>query len=267
MSEFEGVADTLFIPLVARVYTSKRFPEFFYDPKALELEPSIPGTSIQESTNEYQMLASAARYQVFDDMVRGFIVKNSVCNVVNLGCGLETQYWRIGTEAPGVHFYEMDLPEVIDQRHQVLEETERETFVPGDLFDLSWADGIDTTLPTLMTASGVFQYFHVEDVLGFIANAKKVFSNAELIFDGTNTKGLKYTNRYVKKTGNDSALMYCGIDDIPAFAREAECELLDTRPFFTSARKMLRGQIGFYTKIAMKIADNTGRVYILHLKL
>ena len=44
---FEGVADTLYIPLTARVYVSKRFPEYFFDPKSLELEAAIPGDSIQ----------------------------------------------------------------------------------------------------------------------------------------------------------------------------------------------------------------------------
>lgn len=42
MQKFEGVANTLFVPLVARINISKRFPEYFYDPKALELEPMLP---------------------------------------------------------------------------------------------------------------------------------------------------------------------------------------------------------------------------------
>ena len=37
MQEYKGVADTLYIPLTARVYVSKRYPEYFYDEKALEL--------------------------------------------------------------------------------------------------------------------------------------------------------------------------------------------------------------------------------------
>lgn len=31
MRDLQGVADTLFIPLVARIYVSRRFPEYFYD--------------------------------------------------------------------------------------------------------------------------------------------------------------------------------------------------------------------------------------------
>ena len=42
MKKFEGVANTLFVPLVARIAISKEFPEYFYDLKALELEPDLP---------------------------------------------------------------------------------------------------------------------------------------------------------------------------------------------------------------------------------
>ena len=38
MNEFNGVADTMLIPMAARIYASKRFPEYFYDKTALELE-------------------------------------------------------------------------------------------------------------------------------------------------------------------------------------------------------------------------------------
>ena len=122
-------------------------------------------------------------------------------------------------------------------------------------------------MPTLIIVSGVFQYFHNDDVLTFIAGAKRVFANAELIFDATNTKGLEYTNRYVRKTGNESALMYCAIDDPTAFACEAGCELIEVRPFYANARRILKGKVGLYTKVAMAITDRTGRAFLLHMKL
>jgi len=264
---FEGVADTLYIPLTARVYVSKRFPKYFFDPKSLELEAAIPGESIQKGSSEYTMIASAARYYNLDQIARAYIAAHPACNVVNVGCGLETMFWRVGPDAPDARFYEMDLPEVIDVRRRILGAPERDELIAGDAFDLSWASGIDVSLPTFIIVSGVFQYFHNADVLGFIANAKKAFADAELIFDATNTKGLEYVNKYVKKTGNASALMYCAIDDPAAFAREADCELLEVRPFYTAARRILKRKVNLYSKIAMAIADRTGRAFLLHMKL
>ena len=264
---FEGVADTLYIPLAARVYVSKRFPGYFFDPKSLELEPAIPGNSIQKGSNEYTMIASAARYHNLDQMARAYVAAHPDCNIVNVGCGLETMFWRVGPDAPDTQFYELDLPEVIEARRRILGAPERDKLISGNAFDLSWASGINTALPTLIIVSGVFQYFHNADVLGFIAAAKKTFADAELIFDATNTKGLEYVNKYVKKTGNASALMYCAIDDPAAFACEAGCELLEVRPFYTAARRILKGKVNLYSKIAMAIADRTGRAFILHMRL
>jgi len=264
---FEGVADTLYIPLAARVYVSKRLPEYFFDPKSLELEDSIPGDSIQRGSNEYTMVASVARYHNLDEMARAYAAEHPACNIVNVGCGLETMFWRVGPDAPNARFYEMDLPDVIDTRRRVLGEGERDRLIAGDAFDLSWAEGIDVTLPTLIIVSGVFQYFRNADVLGFIADAKKVFADAELVFDATNTKGLEFANRYVRKTGNASALMHCAIDDPAAFAREAGCDLIEVRPFYTAARRILKGKVGLYTRVAMAVTDRTGRAFILHVKL
>ena len=143
----------------------------------------------------------------------------------------------------------------------------RRHLVAGDAFDLSWADGIDTGLPTLVIVSGVFQYFRNADVLGFIADAKEAFADAELVFDATNTKGLEFANRYVRKTGNESALMHCAIDDPAAFVREAGCELVEVRPFYTAARHILKGRANLYTRVAMAVTDRTGRAFILHVKL
>ena len=263
----EGVADTLYIPLTARVYVSKRFPEYFFDPKSLELEGSIPGESIQGGSNEYTMIASVARYHNLDEIVRAYAAKRPACNIVNVGCGLETMFWRIGPDAPNARFYEMDLPNVIETRRRILGESERDTLITGDAFDLSWAEAVDATLPTLIVVSGVFQYFRNADVLGFIADAKKAFADAELIFDATNTKGLEFANKYVRKTGNTSALMHFAIDNPAAFAREAGCELVEVRPFYTAARRILKSKTGLYTRIAMAGTDRTGRAFILHVKL
>ena len=46
----QGVMHTLFIPLEARIFVSKKFPDYFYDEKALVLESHIPDRKISDST-------------------------------------------------------------------------------------------------------------------------------------------------------------------------------------------------------------------------
>lgn len=263
MSELHGVADTLFIPLQARIFVSKQYPEYFYDEKALSLEAQIPDDRIRKKSSEYALMASVARYYNMDAMVRVFIQRHNKCNIVYLGAGLETAYYRLREMAP--MFYEVDLPQVIDARRKLLGEQANETLIGGDLFDLAWAEQMDKRLPTLAIVSGVFQYFPEEKVLGFIEGLRGAFAHAELIFDATNETGIRYTNRYVKKTGNADALMYFYINDGAVFAQKSHTTLIEERVFFTDARKMLAKKLSLYTRIAMKVVDDKKRAILLHL--
>ena len=265
MDKLQGVAHTLFIPLTARIFASKVFPEYFYDPKALELEAHIPDDSIRRRSSQYALMASVARYHNADAMVAAFMAAHGACNVIFIGAGLETIYYRLGPRE--AIFYEVDLPPVAEVRRAVLGEHHNDIIIAGDAFDLGWAARMDTSLPTLLVALGVFQYFTVERVGGFIRDIAGAFERAELIFDATNAAGLRFANRYVKKTGNAHAHMDFYINDGAAFTRETGTTLLEQRGFFAEARKILGPNLNLYTRIAMRVADGQRRTFLLHLKI
>lgn len=194
---FKGVEDTLYIPLTARIYASKKFPKFFYDEKALSLEKYIPANDIDENTTEYFYMASVCRQYTIDQKIKKFLEKNGLCNVVFLGAGLETSFNRIGNDK--ANFYQVDLPNVIDIREKVLGNAINEKLISGDMFTLHWIKGIDISLPTMIVVSGVYQYFTKEKILSMIEKMNEMIPKGELVFDATNSAGLKLANKYVKK--------------------------------------------------------------------
>jgi len=266
MQKFEGVANTLFVPLVARIAISREFPEYFIDQKALELEEYLPDNA-SKGASQYTNMASVARYYNMDRMVMAFAQKHQESNVVYLGAGLETAYDRLHDRLSGVHWFEVDLPEVIEARQKVFGQRNRETTIPGDMFKMEWVRKIDDALPTLLIVSGVFQYFHEETVIDFIKSCKAAFSGAEMIFDATSKAGLLYTNWFIKRTGNKNALMYFGIDDSWEFARKSGTILLEERTFFPDAMRMLGKRLNLMTRISMTIAERKKQALILRLKL
>ena len=265
--DLSAVSKTLFIPLSARIFASKNFPEYFYDEKALSLENIVRTKCelVREKSSEYALMASAARYYNIDEIVRKFCAKYPKCNVVYLGAGLETACFRLKTV--NAAFYEIDLPEVIELRRRVLGECANEALVGCDMFDLAWTRCIDESLPALFVACGVFQYFKRDQVLNLIRELKSTFKNAELVFDATNEAGLKYANKYVKSVGNDEAIMRFCVEDGRKFALKAGVNLIEERVFFTDARKMLSGRLKFTTRLIMKFVDFTKRAKILHFDL
>jgi O-methyltransferase involved in polyketide biosynthesis len=265
MEALQGVPNTLFIPLAARIFASKKFPEYFYDEKSLAMEKYIPDDTIQKKSSEYAFMASVARYYNMDRMAKSFIAKHQKCNIVYPGAGLETAYHRLNNQS--ALFYEVDLPEVIDARRSILGEHENELLIGADMFDTAWIHKIDKSLPSLIIVSGVFQYFTEDQVMGFIKNIQANLQDVELIFDAANETGLKYANRYVKKTGNADALMRFHVNDGAGFARRSGTVFGEERVFFTDARKMLAKKLGLYTRIAMRIVDNTKRAVIVRLQV
>ena len=89
----------------------------------------------------------------------------------------------------------------------------------------------------------------------------------EIIFDATSESGLKFTNWFIKRTGNANALMHFDINDSRNFADKCGMELLDEKTFYPDALKMLGKRLNIVTKISMKIAEKKKQVLILHLKL
>lgn len=261
-----GVKDTLYIPLYARIYASKKFPEFFYDQKALELEKFIKMESegIQKSS-EYSLLASVARYYYFDKIVEDFINKNPQGNIINLGCGLDTLCERSGNKT--ATFYAVDFPETISVREKILKPNGNETLIASDIKSDEWINKVDLKKPTLAILSGVFQYFHEDEVLAFIKKLQEKFANIEIAFDATNKTGISYANKYVKKTGNKNAMMYFYVNDPQVFSKKCGAILLKTNTFFVEMRRALKHKLRFMTRLFMAVVDKKKRAIIVYLKL
>jgi tetracenomycin polyketide synthesis O-methyltransferase tcmP len=263
--KFNGVEETLFIPLAARVLISKNYSNYFLDTKSLELGNLEQVKSINKKTNEYLTFASVARYYVFDKIINNFINKNKDVNIVSLGVGLETMNYRIKDN--NNKFYSIDFDKVIDLRLKILGKKENETLIKSDILDMKWTEKVDKNKATLFVVAGVFQYLKEEKILKLITNLKEKFKDSEMIFDATNSLGIKRAINYVKKTGNKNAMMYFYVNNEEKFANLANVKLLEVYNFFKKTRKVLRKELKISTRISMLVADKMNMTKILHIKL
>lgn len=265
VAELQGVADTLYIPLEARIYVSKKFPDYFYDSKALELESHIPSRVVRKKSVQYAFVASVARYFVLDNWVREFHGRHGHCNIVNLGVGLETFAHRL--DLPGAQLYGIDMPDVIERRRSMLSEGSDEIMIASDILDLSWVEQIDHSLPTLFIAAGVFHYLTHDQVVSLITALGDTFTEAELAFDATSKRGLMIANWYVRMTGNKSAKMEFYVGDPGALAEECNATLLENRPFFTETRQILGKRVKPHVRLFTRFSDGRNNARQIRLKL
>ena len=263
-SSLQGVEDTLYIPLYARIYASKRFPDYFYDEKSLLLEDSNSLKTIAENTFDYFNMASVCRQQTIDKKIISFLENNHACNVVFLGAGLETAYFRIRNDVS--NFYEVDLEHVIALRERLLGHGKNEKLIGCDMFSMEWVKYLDTSKHTLIVLAGVFQYFTKDRIIHFIRQIQSGIPKCEMIFDATDSIGLKRANQFVRRTGNLNAEMYFAIDNPYEFAKDANTKLLSVSGFFTDALKQCKG-LKLITKIIMFFSDRLKRTMVIHLRL
>ena len=70
-------------------------------------------------------LFMVARAKEFDDKIRAFITEHPRASVINLGAGLDTTFYRVDNGL--VQWYDLDFPDVIGIREQLLPPTDRMT--------------------------------------------------------------------------------------------------------------------------------------------
>ncbi len=102
--------------------------------------------------------------------------------VVNLGCGLDSTGRSCDTTAV-VKIYNLDLPDVIAVRNELLPAGEREENIPCNLNDTEWFSQIDASGGAVFFASGVFYYFLTEQVKALVQKMADAFPSGVLVFD------------------------------------------------------------------------------------
>jgi len=175
------ISQTLLIPLYFRALESQRPDALIRDPKAAELVSQLDCdfSGVQKMKNDQVNILLRARE--FDRQARAFLAEHPDGVIVDLGCGLDTRFERIDNGQ--VHWYGLDLPEVIELRKELLEETQRSHTIGCSVLDFSWMDALrnQTDKPILFLAEGLLVYLELADVKGLIQAMTRRFPGAELV--------------------------------------------------------------------------------------
>ena len=264
VEEFNEISNTLFVPMRGRIYATENFPHLLNDKEALKLKDKLPPEKGTQS--QYTYLASAVRSRNMDRYINNFLKINSDGIIIEIGCGLETTYFR--HKDNNNQWYVMDLPEVINYREKLIPKGENQILIKGDILKTDWIDNIKEEInnkPVLIIAGGLFYYFKKEEVLKSIRNLLR-FEKVELVFDTLNNLGIKGIKRYMKQLGHDDAIMYFYVNDANALCQEIGngVKLIKEEKFYCETPK---DGMDFMTKTSMRVSDLFSMVKMIHLKL
>ena len=268
--EKNTVQETLVIPLYGRLVCSEHFPELFSDPEARRICESLDydfadkRRKMESAAGLFGALEVAQRQYDLRCEAEDYLKTHPGAAVVNLGCGLDDTFSRVDNgQCRG---YNIDLPDVIRVRNDLLPPGERETNLACDLNDLSWMDRIDAGDGAVFFAAGVFYYFRTAEVKTLFRAMAEHFPGGVLAFDTCNARGA----RLMRKTW----LKEAGITDVSAFfSLEDEAELRGWSDHFSSvtAKSYMRGyrdiyqNVGAFHKLMIRFCDTLVKMKIIKI--
>lgn len=161
--ERNTVQETLVIPMYGRMKSSQLYPFLFKDDGAARLMSRIDydfsslESNSRNAMQRFGFLEVAVRQYNLAWEVRDYLKTRPNATVVNLGCGLDDtgRHCDNGT----CRIYNIDYPDVIEVRNDLIPPGAREVNIACDLNDISWFQAIDASGGAVFFASGVFYYF------------------------------------------------------------------------------------------------------------
>ena len=269
--EKNTVQETLVIPLYGRKVCSEHYPQLFQDPEAericamLDYDFSENGKKMESTAGLFGALEVAQRQYDIACEVKAYLGTHPEAAVVNLGCGLDDTFRKCDNGR--CRGYNIDMPDVIAIRNEILPAGERETNIGCDLNDEAWMDQIDASDGAILYATGVFYYFKTEDVKILFQRIANRFPGAVLVFDSCNRRGAKM----MMKTW----LKEAGITDVGAFfALEDPDELKSWSPDFelVTSKSYMRGyrdiykDVSFVHKLLIRMCDGFVNMRIVKIQ-
>ena len=193
--EKNTVQETLIIPLFARKVCSELYPNLYRDETSIRLIDEIDYDFSEAEKKSHSLMQRFGSLEVAmrqNDLaweVRDYLKSHPTAAVVNLGCGLDST--GRACDNGSCKIYNLDFPDVIAVRNELLPAGEREKNIPCNLNDTAWFSKIDASGGAVFFASGVFYYFLTEQVKALVQSMAGAFPGGVLVFDAANRTAVK----------------------------------------------------------------------------
>ncbi|QUQ71351.1 class I SAM-dependent methyltransferase [Kutzneria sp. CA-103260] len=142
----------------------------------------------------------ALRGRQLDDWAADFLSRHPDATVLHMACGLDSRAFRLDPPA-GVRWFDVDLPDVIELRRKLYDESGNYRMIASSVTDSAWLDEIPTDKPGLIIAEGLLMYLRENEVRELLKRLTDHFPSGELIFDGVAPWMAKATQLLKKNFG------------------------------------------------------------------
>lgn len=152
-----------------------------------------------------------ARAKFFDGWTAEFLAAHDQATVLHLGAGLDPRVWRVDP-GPGVRWYDIDLPGVVEARGKLFPERENYQLIAASVTDPEWLEQIPTDRPVLAIAQGLTMYLPPSEGHALFRRITDRFPSGTLVLDTHNKLAVRGVNKMLKRKFG-APLLQWAIDD------------------------------------------------------
>jgi O-methyltransferase involved in polyketide biosynthesis len=206
---------TLLIPLWGRAKEYKIEHPILKDKFAYDIVAKInfDFDSISSRQPKQTRFTSVLRAYHIDTIIQNLMKKYSDLTVVNIGAGLDTTFQRVDNGS--IFWYDLDLPDTIALRKQLIPETERNIYIAKSFLDSTWYNDIlERRSKIVFISAGVFPYFRQSQVKCLFMDLIKEFPGSDIIFETMGEIMIWFGNYFRREQAQDSvfsSFLYGGI--------------------------------------------------------
>ncbi len=269
--EKNSVQETLLIPLYGRKMCFELYPALYRDETAIRLIDQVDYdfSALAEKVNSlmqrFGFLEVAMRQRDLAWEVRDYLSTHPNAAVVNLGCGLDAA--ARACDNGTCRIYNLDFPDVIAVRDELLPAGEREQNIPCDLNDTAWFEKIDASEGAVFFAAGVFYYFLTEQVRALVGAMARAFPGGKLVFDAANQKAVKLMLKtWIKDAEIKNVGAYFAVSDaVRELSPWAEGMRVSSRGYMLGYHDLRDPSVSGFFRFLARVGDNMMKMQIVRL--
>ena len=163
--------------------------------------------------------------------------------------------------------YNLDFPDVIALRQQLLPAGEREQNIPCDLKDPAWFDKIGASGGAVFFASGVFYYFLTEQVKALVQRMADAFPGGVLVFDAANRTAVKMIAKTWLRTAKIKDVgAYFAVSDAKSELSPWDSRLqVSSRGYMLGYNDLKDPSVSGFFRFLAKVGDNGMKMQIVKI--
>ena len=269
--EKNTVQETLILPLYSRKLCTELYPNLYQDETAVHLIDQIDYDFSEAEKNSRSLMQRFGALEVAmrqNDLafeVQAYLKNHPKAAVVNLGCGLDNT--GRACDNGRCKIYNLDFPDVIALRQQLLPAGEREQNIPCDLKDPAWFDKIDASGGAVFFASGVFYYFLTEQVRELVQGMADAFPGGVLVFDAANRTAVKMIAKTWLRTAKIKDVgAYFAVSDAKSELSPWDSRLqVSSRGYMMGYNDLKDPSVSGFFRFLAKVGDNGMKMQIVKI--